>query len=391
MRTSYPEIRNRLSSFSEKIKTGIYFHYPFCRAKCPYCHFYSIIKDQDLHSRWLKNIKKEIRSASEALSDSILVDTVYFGGGSPSELQPEEIRDLLENLTNSFATELAEITLEANPDAGEEWLKSWREAGVNRLSVGAQSFDDRILKILGRRHSAEKTREFILKAREAGFENINLDLIIGVPGATPATIEANLQALTELNPHHVSVYMLEELEHVPFKKVWEENPVPDEEVVSQYQEYRQELERLGYQQYEISNFSQPGYRCLHNLKYWQYQPFLGFGPSAASHLDSVRWQNVAEFEKWDEALSLEQMDVSEFIILGEKESIAEQLVFGLRLNEGINWEKLKRNYPLYDFSNYEKRILKLVSSGNLEFFDSNLRIPQDKLLLANSILAELLF
>lgn len=391
MKISFAEIRNQLGGFSQKTKTGIYLHYPFCLSKCSYCHFYSLTGDIELHRRWLDTIKKEIRAASEKLSDLLVIDTIYFGGGTPSLLKPEEIREILERLRESFPAELTEVTLEANPDSCEKWLWGWREAGVNRLSVGAQSFDDEVLRILGRRHSAEKTWKFIRKARAAGFENINLDLIAGIPGETSDTVKTNLQALNELKPEHVSVYLLEELERVPFRGIWEKNPVSDEELVQRYQEYRQGLQQVGYKQYEISNFSQPGYRCQHNLKYWQYQPFLGFGPSAASHLGPVRWQNVAELKSWQMAVTFELLDVAEIIILNQEKSVAERLAFGLRLADGINWKKLKKEYPFFDFSEFEKKISELVSLGSLKFSKSHLRIPPEKFLIANSILAELIF
>jgi len=391
MKISFSEIKSHLEGYPQKLRTGIYLHYPFCLSKCPYCHFFSLIRDNHLHHLWLEIIKKEIKATSEHLSDFLIIDTVYFGGGTPSLLEPGEIKEILSILTDRFPAGLTEITLEVNPDSQEEWLSGWRQAGINRLSVGAQSFDDRILKILGRRHSSSRTCSFVKKAREAGFENINLDLMAGIPGELPETHEVNISILNQLKVAHVSVYLLEEVEQVPFKSVWESNPVSEDEMVRWYKKYRQTLRKAGYQQYEISNYSQPGFRCQHNLKYWEYKPFLGFGPSAASHLGSLRWQNKADLLSWPSAIDSGSLAVDDFLVLDLEKQIAEKIAFGLRLTDGVNWGKLKKEYRSFDFSGYEKKIAQLVSLGSLSLKDSRLTIPGKKFLIANSIISDLLF
>ncbi|MCI4445956.1 MAG: radical SAM family heme chaperone HemW [Candidatus Aminicenantes bacterium] len=392
MKISWDFIKEELNRNNFRPRaTGFYVHFPFCQQKCPYCHFYSFKGKEDDWNFWLAAIKNEMEIAASSLSEFMIIDTIYLGGGSPSLLAPEKIKEILEGLTRRYFARPLEITLEANPDGRKEWLKGWRGVGVNRLSIGAQSFDDHLLRILRRRHSARENLEFFIKAREAGFENINIDLMIGLPGETYETVRNNLQAIDNLKPEHISLYMLEELENVPFRKIWEENPISEDDLARIYTEYQQALTERSYRQYEISNFARPGYECRHNLKYWRYLPYIGLGPSAGSHLGPVRWQNVAELKSWAEAVSSGSIAASEFINLRREDSISERLAFGLRLTEGIDWSEFKNDYPDFDFSAYEKKIAELISLGSLKLSHSRLSIPVDKFLVTNAILSELIF
>lgn len=393
MKISWDFIKEKLNRGNFKAEpAGFYIHFPFCSDKCPYCHFYSTRESEGEVERWHKAIKSEIQAAAKYLSNLPIqsAETIYFGGGTPSLLSPDKIREVITLIREEFSAKPSEITLEFNPESGKEWLLSWREAGLNRLSIGAQSFDERMLRILGRKHSVEQTLMFFEAARQAGFKNINLDLMIGLPGETAETVRLNLQAIADLRPEHVSIYLLEELENVPFRKVWEENPPSEEFIADVYNEYQRALDREGYQQYEISNFALPGYESKHNLKYWRYQPFVGLGPSAASHIGPIRWQNIADLKSWLEATALKQIEASEFIILDQKALLSERLAFGLRLTEGIDWSELKSDFPKINFLPYEKKIKELISSGNLSLIGSRLSIPPEKFLIANSILSELI-
>ena len=400
MKISWAELRSHFSesagpfnlSQAEK-RFGLYVHFPFCARKCPYCHFYSLPYDKEGKKAWLEGFRKEVEAAAGLLGcgSSLLLETIYFGGGTPSLLSPDEIANLIAEIKSSFNQEIREITLECNPEAPADWLKGWKEAGVTRLSLGVQSFDDKVLKSLGRTHSLEMTWKLLEKARVVNFPSLNFDFMTGLPGETEATVETNLEAVKKFSPQHVSVYLLEELETVPFRAIWEENPVPEELVAERFEAYAGSLKKIGYEHYEISNYARPGFECLHNLKYWQYQPFLGVGPAAASHLGLLRWQNIADFKKWQAGLTEGFLWLEEFLVLSREEWLREKIAFGLRLKVGLDWEQLKVDHPGCDFSAYEKRMDGLVSSGDLRWSGSRVYIPEDRFLLSNSIISSLLF
>lgn len=385
------QLKGKLKIKEKNLKAGAYFHYPFCLKKCPYCHFYSYPGQEEEHRLWLSGIQQEISLVAEQLSGLFEIETVYFGGGTPSSLRPEEIEGLLSSLSKNFNCDLKEITLEFNPETSGQKLLGFKQAGVNRLSLGAQSFSDWMLKSLGRLHSVDDIFETINQARKAGFTNLNLDLMIGLPGEDTPVFEDNTKGIEITRPEQVAVYMLEELDEVPFKKAWEENPVSEEELAETYENYQTALGQLGYEQYEISNYARQGYACRHNLKYWEYKPVIGFGPSAASHLAFLRWQDIPDLKLWSKAILESQMNLSEYLVLSQETALKEKLMSGLRLAAGVDWGLIKEEYAGLDFSSYEEKITELAANGCLELAGSRLRIPSSRFLVANSILSELLF
>lgn len=391
MENYYKLIKKSLEKRPEKYRTGLYLHYPFCRTKCTYCHFYSFIIEPELHQKWLSTIKKEIKEVAAHLADFLLIDTIYFGGGSPSLLTPEEIQSLLLTIKHNLSVNPEEVTLEVNPAAEPAWVRGWLQAGVTRLSFGAQSFDPVVLSVLGRHYRPEQIIRLLEVAGCQESSNINLDFMIGVPCESERTLEVNLKAVQEFRPPHLSVYILEELEKVPFRQVWEESPLSEEEVAETYDRYRLKLEEAGWFQYEISNFSQPGFECRHNLKYWRYEPFLGLGPSASSHLANFRWTNPNSLGEWEAAVNSGEVDLPEFIELRPEMEVRESLAFGLRLRAGISLEELRGRFPAFDFLSLENKLSRLEASGLLEFKDGRVCLPPDKFLISNSILSELLW
>lgn len=391
MDADYNLVVRRLSEAGQKAEAGFYIHYPFCRQKCSYCHFSSSVYERELHLKWLAAIKEEIRRAASFFSDYLIIDTVYFGGGTPSLLTPDEVKCLLDWVRENFEVRLQEATIEVTPAAEAGRIGDWLQAGINRLSVGAQSFDPEVLRVLGRAYEPEKIVSLLEGARRAGGDNIGLDLMVGVPGESFKTIEVNLKALSELQPEHVSVYLLEELDKVPFQRVWEKSPVSEEAAAETYERYRLGLEEAGWLQYEISNFSKPGFQCRHNLKYWKYQPFLGVGPSASSHLGNFRWTNPSGLEDWWSALCSGKPNFDEFIRLSPEEAVRECLASGLRLREGISLAELVSRFPGVDLSGYETRLTGLKDYGLLQVSDGLVRIPPERFLVSNSIISELLY
>ncbi|MBN2264849.1 MAG: radical SAM family heme chaperone HemW, partial [Candidatus Aminicenantes bacterium] len=274
-------------------RAGLYIHFPFCEAKCPYCHFYSVPWSAAGCRAWLEALGKEAETAAAEEAAGLRFDTLYVGGGTPSLLEADDVSAILDLASSRFRLEMAEFTLEANPGRGaaEERLKGWREAGVTRLSVGAQSFDDGILRRLGRMYGAAEAVAFCRSARAAGFESLSVDLMIGVPGEMPETVGRTIETLIGLEPDQVSLYFLVNVEDLPFAKVLEKRPVDEDAAVESYERASAALEAAGLRRYEISNFARPGQECLHNLKYWRYEPYLGLGPSACSHVELRRWCN----------------------------------------------------------------------------------------------------
>ena len=371
---------------------GLYVHFPFCAAKCPYCHFYSVPPSVAGLRTWLEGLAAEAAAASAAAGEGLRFDTLYIGGGSPSLLEPEDVARLRDLALAGFDLEPGEFTLEANPSAdAAERLRGWRGAGVTRLSVGAQSFDDAVLRTLGRSHTAAEARRFCLEARRAGFETLAVDLMTGIPGETPAALDRSLETLGEIGPDHVSLYLLENVEGLPFAEVLARQPVDEDAAADGFAKAAAALEAGGLRRYEISNFARPGRECRHNLKYWRYEPFLGLGPSACSHAGGKRWCNRPSLTGWAEALGRgEGAREGEAVELDPAAAAREALAFGLRLVEGIDASAIEARTGVDVLVGRSREIDDLVAEGLLVRTGPRLRIPADRLLVSNAILARLI-
>ena len=266
-------------------------------------------------------------------------------------------------------------------------MHGWREAGVTRLSVGVQAFDDGILRTLGRSYSGAQAFQFCRSARRAGFEALAIDLMIGVPGETAETVGRTLEKLISLEPDHVSLYFLEHVEGLPFEKVLAACPVNEDDAVENFERIKAALEVSGLRRYEISNFARPGQECRHNLKYWRYEPFLGLGPSACSHIALRRWCNKAALDSWAEAVSLDGSAAGESVDLTPALAAREALLIGLRLVGGVDVTELEELTGVNVSAVYAREIDELVSEGLLIRAGARLWIPAEKLLVSNAILS----
>jgi oxygen-independent coproporphyrinogen-3 oxidase len=264
-------------------------------------------------------------------------------------------------------------------------MRAWREAGVSRLSVGAQSFDDGVLTTLDRGYTAAEALAFCRSALEAGFPSVNIDLMIGVPGETREPAARTLEEVTRLAPDHVAVYMLENVEGLPFEKTMLANPVEEDEVADIYRMCQAGLESAGLLQYEISNFARQGKEALHNLKYWRYEPFLGLGPSACSHLGEKRWCNKRDLGEWARALRLGESVREEVVELTPAGSAKEALIFGLRLVAGVDLSALSDRFGVDLESEHRSAIDELTVDGWLIREGSVIRIPRGRFLVANHV------
>ena len=325
-------------------KGALYIHIPFCKVKCVYCDFYSITKKEDQIPLFTDCLLKEI-DAYKHYSGKWEFSTIFFGGGTPSLLPPKYLEQILDKLHNIFDTsKVEEITLEANPgEAPLEYLKDIRKLGVNRLSMGFQSFDDKILKMLGRLHESKDCFKTFNNARKAGFNNISTDMIFNIPNLSTQNWEKDLKKILELDPEHISAYSLTvepstKLFNLVKKK---EMLMPLEKTdIEQFLITEKILSNNGYNHYEISNYAKKGMESKHNLHYWNLSPYLSFGPSAHSYDLKKRWWNVRSLDKYIECIERNSTPQEGNETLSRKDNYNEIILNGLRLKKGIKIDNL---------------------------------------------------
>ncbi len=330
------------------MSAALYIHVPFCRHKCIYCDFYSTT-DLFHIDKYVNAVLTEIDFwSTDDFFQQQQFSTLYFGGGTPSLLSPEHLSAILQHLFSAFDFfNDAEITLEANPGAIlQEKLSAYRSAGVNRLTLGIQSFQDDELRFLTRIHSAQEAQAAFKAARQAGFDNIGVDLIFGLPGQTLETWEKNCRRALELEPEHISMYGLTFEEHTPLWRQLQKGHIQkcDEEVErDMFIRGIDALKHAGYEQYEISNFARPGYSSKHNQKYWDASPFLSLGPSAHSYNGEKRWWNVSDTNLYINKVKRNTLPIENEEILSAAEKKQEFVLLGLRRKGGVNlseWQRL---------------------------------------------------
>ncbi|NOZ07349.1 MAG: radical SAM family heme chaperone HemW [FCB group bacterium] len=328
---------------------GLYLHIPFCRSKCPYCDFYSRPDREAYIPDFVRALSQEIALYGDLMQEKPLLSTVFFGGGTPSLLTSAQLEQILTIIGDYFSlSPSVEISLEANPgEISFEKLKAFRSLGINRLSLGCQSFNDKHLKFLQRIHTASDSLRTFSEARLAGFENISLDLIFKMPGQSPEDLAQDLKRAIDLEPEHISAYSLTVERGTPLYKTVREGRVslPGEaEDAALFLLTRQMLAEAGYEPYEISNFARPGFPCRHNLAYWQFKSYLGMGPSAHSYSADSRWWNAASLTGYLTQLAQSQLPIAGSELLTQKNSFNEKLLNGLRLSTGIALSELSRGF-----------------------------------------------
>jgi oxygen-independent coproporphyrinogen-3 oxidase len=367
---------------------GLYLHIPFCSAICNYCNFNRGLLDAELKRAYVDALEQEIRRATGRDA----ADTVYFGGGTPSLLEPGEVKRLVDACADAFALDSnAEITLETNPETVDAArLAAFRDAGVNRVSFGVQSFHDEELRRLGRIHDAARARAALADARAAGFDNVSLDLMMWLPGQTLGQWRANVDSLIELGPEHASLYILELYPNAPLKEDmaragWSQ--APDDDAADMYEAAMETLEAEGYRQYEISNVARPGRQSRHNLKYWQDGEWLAFGCGAHSTRGGVRWRNVSGTGEYVAAIRAGASPVAERRTLSRDEQLQEALFTGLRLVEGVDVEALGATYDTDIRARYAPPLEPYAESGFVRWDGPRLRLTRRGMLLANEILS----
>ncbi len=368
------------------MRRGIYIHLPFCLAKCAYCDFASVpLTDV----RWLERYTQALLCEIEARASGS-ADTVYFGGGTPSLFAPAQLQQILSTLSRKIQlSPNPEITLEVNPATAQaEAIKAWRSIGINRLSIGVQSTRPENLKLLGRVHMVVDAQTLMHEARSAGFENISCDLMYGLPQQTLSEWEADLQTLVSWAPEHISLYCLTLEPGTPLARRVELGQLsqPDEDLAADMYELAQRyLHTNGYAQYELSNFSRAGRNCRHNRIYWEFETYLGFGAAAHSFEQGTRYWNTDEPEAYCAAWEKGHSAQAGSETMEGHSRLAESLMLGLRLTEGVNIEAWMQRFGADAWNKFAEIIKPFLQEGLLEIAGSWLRLTSKGMLLSNRV------
>lgn len=380
---------------------GLYLHIPFCKQKCAYCDFLSAPADADTIETYVQALCEEIRTSGEALNGP-KAGTVFFGGGTPSILEEGQLRALFSALEASFLlAEDAEISLEVNPGtADRDKLDCMRNLGVNRLSIGCQAMQDPLLRRIGRIHDHSRFLATYEAARAAGFSNINLDLIFALPGQSLKDWIESLEEAAKLSPEHLSCYGLILEEGTPFFAMQDALDLPDEETErAMYECTAGILEDYGYAQYEISNYARDGFRCRHNIGYWDASPYLGLGLGAASYLFSQRFSNTRELARYLDLAGEQKAQMEAFVNappheeitrIGEAEQMAEFMILGLRMTDGVTALEFEERFGRPLEAVYGAVLKKHSASDLLSTEDGNIRLTRRGLSLANLVMQDFL-
>lgn len=377
---------------------GIYIHIPFCIRKCAYCDFLSFASEENARKGYIQSLIAEIRQWEDA--ERWHITSIFIGGGTPSVLKKEETAGILEAVYNKFQVDDdAEITTEANPGTlTKDKLYTYREQGINRLSLGLQSVHDQELKLLGRIHTYEDFLKGFHMAREAGFSNINVDLMSALPGQTVDSWRESLIKILRLKAEHVSAYSLIIEEGTPFYEKYAEDArlrdlgedcriLPTEENErSMYYETRRLTGEYGLEQYEISNYAKPGYECRHNQAYWLRQDYLGFGLGASSLIDNVRFRNTADLKEYSQGL----FEKEEREVLSVQEQMEETMFLGLRMKDGVSMETFEKVFHTPFSAVYGKTVLDLKKEGLVQTEEERLFLTEKGFDLSNYTLAQFL-
>lgn len=372
---------------------SIYIHIPFCNIKCNYCDFYVVIKDTKRNSL-LYFLLREIEYFEEIYRSKGYVQTIYFGGGTPSLLEPEYINQIIKKIKSSFnADNILEITIEANPNTlTEDKLKGFLEAGINRISIGVQSFNNEDLKYLTRDHDKDTAIRSIELAAKAGFENINIDLIFSIPGQTLDDWKSNLDLAVRLPIKHISAYSLTlERGTSLFYKVDKglTHLRSIEQDADMYEFTMDFLPDHGFKQYEVSNFAKEGYESIHNLNYWYRINYLGFGPSAHSLWESRRWYNFRNITRYIDQVNKNRHAIKDEEFLNPPEIYNERIYLGLR-SRGINLKKLEDDFNINLLKHEERFMNELIKNGFVIIENDILRLTKKGYLLCDEICEQLM-
>jgi oxygen-independent coproporphyrinogen-3 oxidase len=384
------------------MRLGMYVQVPFCQTKCTYCNFHTGVFSSDLYSPYIEAVCREVDEYPRLLRESgiaevpdAVVDTVYFGGGTPSLLDPAGLARVLDSMRAGFECKFEEVTLEADPETiSHNKTAAWRKAGFNRISMGVQSFEDHELKAAGRLHRREDVFRANQILRENGFENISFDLIAGLPHQTRDSWEESVSQLLFLRPEHVSIYLMEidegsrlGLEVLTGGARYSASALPDDDSMADFYERAcARLAEAGYVHYEISNWAMPGFQSRHNLKYWQRQPYGGFGAGAHSFNGRQRWSNAHDPAAYVRTIGQGRFPIEQLAEVSRRDALGEELFLGLRQLAGIDLARIETEYH----ANLQQRVEQLRAEGLVEWDGNRLRLAPDRLTVSNEVFVHLL-
>jgi oxygen-independent coproporphyrinogen III oxidase len=369
------------------VSLGLYLHVPFCASICNYCNFNRGLFDPDQKRRYVRALEREIRAHAAGEP----ADTIFFGGGTPSLLEPDEIASLIAACHDSFSiASAAEVTLETNPETvSAARMKGFQTAGINRISLGVQSLHDSELLRLGRTHSSARARDAVAIAREAGFANVSLDFMMWLPGQRIGDWQGSVEGLIELAPDHASLYLLELYPNAPLREAmaranW--SLAPDDDAADMYEWAMARLAAAGFEQYEISNVARRGFESRHNLKYWQDGAWLGFGCGAHSTVGDQRWRNVSGTDEYILRVNAGHDPAAGRTRRSDEDRLGDALFTGLRLTRGVDLEAMAERYGVDVWARYGQALQPHVDSGRLLYDGRHLRLTTSGMLVANDVM-----
>lgn len=384
-------------------KIGLYVHIPFCKQKCKYCDFTSFAQKEDMIEEYMKWLCTEIKEVGEGIRldienkyiDDVKVKTIYIGGGTPSYIDETYIKEIMQSIYEYYQVEKdAEVTIEINPGTvNETKLQAYKKAGINRLSIGVQEVNNELLNMLGRIHTYEEFKNTYELARRVGFNNINIDFMLGLPNQTIEDIVHILSEIQELKPEHVSVYSLILEEDTPIKKLVDKNRLimPKEEIErDMYWKIKNGLEEQGYIHYEISNFAKKGKESKHNMDCWNQKEYMGFGVGAHSYIDGARFSNIDDIKEYIENYKNNKQENN--FELHEKQNqetkMKEYMMLGLRKIKGIDCNQFETKFSKDVFDIFGKEIEKLLKEELIEVEEGSIRLSTKGIDLANLVWEE---
>jgi oxygen-independent coproporphyrinogen III oxidase len=383
-------------------RLGVYVQVPFCQTKCTYCNFHTGVFSAELYAPYVNAVCREISGFPRLLSEhtialvpDLVVDTVYFGGGTPSLLESRGLAQIIEAIRASFPPQFEEVTLEADPETiTAEKATGWRVTGFNRISMGVQSFDDAELRAAGRMHRREDVFRATEVLRRVGFSNLSFDLIAGLPHQTDRSWRQSVDELLGLRPEHVSIYMMEidegsrlGLEVLQGGARYSAKALPSDDAMAEFYEYAcRELTDAGYVHYEISNWALPGFESRHNLKYWRREPYFGFGAGAHSFNGSQRWANAHDPASYADSVLSGRFPVGQLESVRREQALEEELFLGLRQLTGVDLRRIESKYGV----RLDSRFDELVAEGLVERDGPLLRLSPSRLTVSNEVFVHLL-
>jgi oxygen-independent coproporphyrinogen-3 oxidase len=383
-------------------RLGVYVQVPFCQTKCTYCNFHTGVFSEGLYAPYVNAVCREITEFPRLLEENEIanvadaaVDTVYFGGGTPSLLEPRHLRQIVEAIRGSFPSRFEEVTLEADPETiSTEKAASWKGCGFNRISMGVQSFNDAELRAAGRIHRRADVYRATEILRTAGFANLSFDLIAGLPHQTDRSWEESVEQLLQLRPEHISIYLMEidegsrlGLEVLQNGERYSAKALPSDDAMANYYEHGcRQLAAAGYEHYEISNWSLPGFESRHNLKYWRREPYFGFGAGAHSFNGGQRWANTHDPAAYADSVLQGRFPVEQLESVTRDQALEEELFLGLRQLAGIDLGGIEAKYGAH----LRPRVQELVAQGLVQWDGPLLRLSPERLAVSNEVFVHLL-